>query len=137
MQDTSQLILVIAAGLFVIGLIALAAWSFRAFFSNSGGGPSFLRTRERRLGVVESFSIDAKRKMLLIRRDDKEHLLIVGGPVDVLVETGIEGRRPLEHPLEDVVIDQRERRPLQQPPQDNFRAVSPPFTSNDPNQTRG
>lgn len=108
MSDTSQLILVISTFLFVIALIALAVWGFKAFFSNGASGPSFFRSRERRLNVVESVTIDGKRKLTLIRRDDKEHLLMLGGPVDIVIETGIEARQPLEHPLEDVVIDRGE-----------------------------
>jgi len=55
---------------------------------NSKAG-SFLRGRERRLGVVEAASIDGRRKLILLRRDDVEHLIMTGGPVDVLVESGI------------------------------------------------
>lgn len=108
MFDTSQLILGIAAILFIIALIALVVWGFKAFFSNGGGGPGLFRARERRLNVVESATVDSRRKLFLIRRDDKEHLLLLGGPVDMLIETGIEARQPLVHPLEDVVIDHGE-----------------------------
>jgi flagellar protein FliO/FliZ len=112
MPDTSHLILVIAVFLFAIALIALAAWGVKAFFSNGGSSSGFLRSRERRLGLVETYSLDARRKLMLVRRDDKEHLLLVGGPVDLLLETGIEGRRPLEPPLEGVIIDHNDRRSL-------------------------
>ena len=44
---------------------------------------------ERRLEIVEHASLDGRRKLVLIRRDDVEHLLMTGGPVDVVVETGI------------------------------------------------
>ncbi len=37
---------------------------------------------------------------------------MTGGPVDVLIETGIEGRKPLEPPLEDVVIARTDTRPV-------------------------
>ncbi|ODA68900.1 Flagellar biosynthesis protein, FliO [Methyloligella halotolerans] len=109
MSDTSQLILVISTFLFVMALIALAVWGFKAFFSSNSSGPGFFRARERRLNVVESAVVDAKRKLYLIRRDDKEHLVMIGGPVDMVIETGIEARQPLDHPLEDVVIDHSER----------------------------
>jgi flagellar biogenesis protein FliO len=109
MSDANGLILVISTFLFVVALIALTVWGFRAFFSNKSSGPGFFRTRERRLNVVESANVDAKRKLYLIRRDDKEHLIMIGGPVDMMIETGIEARQPLDHPLEDVVIDRGER----------------------------
>ncbi len=94
--------------------MALTAWGFKTFVFGGGRGTSggFLRGRERRLGVVETASVDGRRKLLLIRRDDVEHLIMIGGPVDVLVETGIEGRRHLEPPLGDVVIDRGETGPI-------------------------
>jgi flagellar biogenesis protein FliO len=104
------LILAVAAGLFVMALIALMAWAFKTFFPGKHSGQGFMR-REKRLGVVETASIDQKRKLLLIRRDDVEHLIIIGGPIDMLVETGIKGRPHLEPPLEDVIIARSETRP--------------------------
>jgi flagellar protein FliO/FliZ len=42
-----------------------------------------------RLGVSEHIMVDSRRKLLLIRRDGVEHLVLTGGPVDLLIETGI------------------------------------------------
>ncbi len=56
-----------------------------------------MRPREKRLGVVETAIVDQKR-LVLVRRDDVEHLIIVCGPVDMVVETGIKGRPHLEPP---------------------------------------
>ena len=112
MPDTDTIILGVAGFLFAIALVALTAWGFKTFvFTGVHGGSGFLRGRERRLAVVETASVDGRRKLLLIRRDDVEHLIMTGGPVDVLIETGIESRRHLEPPLGDVVIDQIEPRP--------------------------
>jgi len=44
-----------------------------------------------RLGVSEHIMVDSRRKLLLIRRDGVEHLVLTGGPVDLLIETGIRG----------------------------------------------
>jgi hypothetical protein len=110
MVDLNFLVLVIAATLFVIALGALLVWAFRTFFgqSNTHG---FMRPRDKRLGVVETATVDAKRKLLLVRRDEVEHLVMIGGPVDMLIETGIKGRPHLEPPLEDVIIAKSETRP--------------------------
>lgn len=85
--------------LFLLALFALAVlaalWVFRSYL----GGQSPMVTLfgpkpDKRLEVVEHASIDGKRRLVLIRRDDVEHLLMTGGPVDVVIETGIgEGRR--------------------------------------------
>ena len=48
---------------------------------------------ERRLGISEQYNVDSKRRLILIRRDDVEHLIMTGGPVDVLIEQGIAAPR--------------------------------------------
>ncbi|MGH6736867.1 MAG: hypothetical protein ACRECX_12460 [Methyloceanibacter sp.] len=109
-MEFDTLILYVATFLFVVALIALLVWAFKAFFGKSSSA-NFLRAREKRLGVVETASIDGKRKLLLVRRDDVEHLLIIGGPIDMVVETGIKGRPHLGPPLDDVIIAKAESRP--------------------------
>jgi len=108
-MDFDTLILGVATLLFVIALVALVVWAFKAFFSKSSS--SAFRTREKRLGVVETATVDSKRKLYLLRRDDVEHLVIIGGPVDVVVETGIKGRPHLGPPHDDVIIAKTEARP--------------------------
>jgi hypothetical protein len=46
--------------------------------------------RGSRLGISEYHEIDKNRRLVLIRRDDVEHLLLIGGAQDVVVESGIE-----------------------------------------------
>lgn len=111
MIDLNNLVLAVAAILFVIALIALMVWAFRTYFSGPPSAHGFLRPRDRRLGVVETASVDARRKLLLVRRDGVEHLVMIGGPVDILIETGIKGRPHLEPPLDDVIIAKSETRP--------------------------
>ena len=111
LTDTDSIILGVAAFLFAFALIALIAWAFKTFVLTRRSGTSLLRGRDRRLSVVETAPMDGHRKLILIRRDTVEHLLMTGGPVDVLIETGIEGQRPLEPPVEDVIIAHAETRP--------------------------
>jgi hypothetical protein len=101
--DFDTIVLAVAAILFVVAIGALLVWAFKAFFGKSSSS-GFLRPREHRLGVVEWASVDGKRRLVLLRRDDVEHLVMIGGPIDMLVETGIKGRPHLEPPLEDVNI---------------------------------
>ena len=58
--------------------------SFQAV-SSLFGGPKPLR----RLSVTEQFNLDNRRRLVLVRRDNVEHLIMTGGPVDVVIETGI------------------------------------------------
>ena len=106
LDDLSSYLGYLLAFLFVLALIGIVAWLFKSLSggrSSNGGGRIF--GREKRIGVVQAASVDGRRKLILIRRDDKEHLIMVGGPVDMLIENGIEPpdasleRRSLREPL--------------------------------------
>jgi len=90
--ELNEIIYYVAAFIFVIALIMIGARILKGSRSKGGSksGGSFLRGRERRLGVVEAASVDGRRKLILLRRDNVEHLIMTGGPVDVVVETGIQ-----------------------------------------------
>ena len=54
------------------------------------------RVRQPRLGIVDVYELDRARQLILLRRDNVEHLLLVGGPNDVVIERNIQrGQRPL------------------------------------------
>ncbi len=85
MTGTSYLQFVLAL-VFVIGLILGIGWLAR----RAGlGVPAIARGRQRRLRVVEMIAIDARRRLVLVRRDDREHLLLIGGTTDLAIEAGI------------------------------------------------
>jgi flagellar protein FliO/FliZ len=44
---------------------------------------------ERRLALIEVRPLDAKRKLVLLRRDDREHLVLLGATGDLLIESDI------------------------------------------------
>lgn len=69
----------------VIVLIVLGLWVLK-FFMKSG---VTLRPQGRRVQVVEQLQVDAKRQLLVIRRDNVEHLVMTGGPQDLVIESGI------------------------------------------------
>jgi flagellar protein FliO/FliZ len=75
------------AFLIVLGLIGAAAWAVRRFGSARLGG--VVRGRQPRLAVIEYATVDARRRLLLVRRDNVEHLVMIGGPSDVVVESNI------------------------------------------------
>ena len=59
------------------------------------------RNAPTRVAVIESLPVDGKRKVILVRRDNIEHLLMVGGRNDLVIESNImrraapkPGRRP-------------------------------------------
>jgi flagellar protein FliO/FliZ len=77
---------------FVLGLIAALAWAARRF--GFGSNLVAMKGRNSRLAVIESLMLDAKRRLVLIRRDDREHLLIIGPASETVVESGIGGALP-------------------------------------------
>ena len=77
----------IIAFVFVLLLIGAAAWLVRRF--GAAQIEAAARGRQPRLAVVDSAAVDGRRKLVIIRRDNVEHLLMIGGPSDVVVETNI------------------------------------------------
>lgn len=71
---------------FVLALLGLVAMLLRRL---AGGGPNVRRGKHRRLALVEVMPVDAKRRLVLVRRDGVEHLILLGHERDLLVETGI------------------------------------------------
>lgn len=77
------------AFLFVLALIGLFAWITKSFLMRNGTMLGFFPDKIKRIQIVETTGIDAKRRLLLIKRDGTEHLLLIGGPNDLVVESNI------------------------------------------------
>jgi flagellar protein FliO/FliZ len=72
----------------VMALIGVAAWLVRRFAGNRlGANPN--RGRMPRLAVIDAAAVDGRRRLVLVRRDNIEHLLMIGGPTDIVVEPNI------------------------------------------------
>jgi len=71
----------------VLVLIMLVAWLFRRL--SRGGARIGRRGRLTRLAVLEAIQIDQRRRLVLFRRDTTEHLILIGGATDLVVEQGI------------------------------------------------
>jgi hypothetical protein len=72
----------------VLALIGVAAWLVRRFATNRlGANPN--RGRMPRLAVIDAAAVDGRRRLVLVRRDNVEHLLMIGGPSDIVVEPNI------------------------------------------------
>ena len=80
----------IVALLFVIALIMLLAYIAKRFGLMARVTLDSAKTRNKRLNIVEILPVDAKRRLLLIRRDDVEHLVMLGTEQDLLIEQNIE-----------------------------------------------
>lgn len=85
-MDASAYLQSIASLVLVLGLMLAVLWALRRF---GIGGMVARPNARRRLSVVESMALDGRRRLVLVRRDDCEHLLMIGGPNDMVVEHGI------------------------------------------------
>jgi flagellar protein FliO/FliZ len=72
----------------VLALIGVAAWLVRRFAGNRLGANTN-RGRMPRLAVIDAAAVDGRRRLVLVRRDNIEHLLMIGGPTDIVVEANI------------------------------------------------
>src|SRR6202163_2608858 len=73
----------------VAGLMGLTAWIVRRFGGDRLGAAA-ARGRQPRLAVIDAAPVgDGRRRLILIRRDNVEHLLMIGGPTDVVIEPNI------------------------------------------------
>jgi flagellar protein FliO/FliZ len=88
----TQTIAVILALLVVLLLFSLFIFILKRLM---GANAPQSRNRQPRIAVMDSATVDTKRRLVLIRRDNVEHLLLVGGPSDVVVEQHIVRNAPL------------------------------------------
>ncbi len=91
MENTDYLTAVVALA-FVVGLIALLGWAVRRFGLIPGA--SAVIRGGRRIKILEVTPIDVRRKLVLIRRDQAEHLVLLGAQRDLVIETGIDSGPP-------------------------------------------
>ena len=66
----------------VIGLLALLAFGLKLAARRN---LPFLKSGSRRMQVVESMNLDIRRRLVIVRCDETEHLLLLGGDRDLVV----------------------------------------------------
>ena len=84
-MDALVLLRTLGALALLLGVLTGALWAVRRFDIRLPG--ALVRNHERRLELVERLGIDQRRSVVLIRRDDREHLVIISPEGQVVVET--------------------------------------------------
>jgi hypothetical protein len=81
----------IAGFVVLFALILLAIVVVLAVIRRLTGGTFVAggRGRAPRLSVMDAAAVDSRRRLVLVRRDDVEHLILIGGPTDIVVEQNI------------------------------------------------
>lgn len=82
----------VAALVFVLALIWLIAWVMRRY--GFGRSLAVAAAGKRRLRIVEVTPVDRQRRLILLQRDDREHLVLLGPSSDTLIESGIAAAEP-------------------------------------------
>jgi hypothetical protein len=85
---------VFIAALVVVGGLLIRGYLATGSVTGSISSTFFPPRPAKRLEVVDHASVDGRRRLVLVRRDNVEHLIMIGGPVDVVVETGIGEAKP-------------------------------------------
>ncbi len=131
---TGALLIIVTVAIvlaFVILLMVFRGFSGTVVRSNK-------RTRQARLAVIDAAVVDSKRRLVLVRRDDVEHLVMIGGPSDVVIEAGITRQHALptsktapprthsQATVEPAPLREENVRTPRPAPQPTMRTTSPP-----------
>ena len=84
--EPAQLGRFIAALVFVLALMI----GLSAVMKRVHAGGKMPLGRQRRLQIVEILPLDGRRRAVILRRDSREHLVILGANGETVVESGIE-----------------------------------------------
>lgn len=87
-QSAANIITSFVVLIIVIAAIAVTISLLRKF--NRGTFVVGGKSRTPRLSVRDAAAVDRTRRLVLVRRDNVEHLLMIGGPTDLVIETNIE-----------------------------------------------
>lgn len=85
--DPTRFVFAIAVVLGLIGLMALGLR--RVAQAGYGGALMKAGAAEGRIRVVETRFLDSRRRLVLVRRDDREHLLLISGERELVIESDI------------------------------------------------
>ena len=94
-MDASTYIQAFLVLILVLGLIVALSAGLKRLGMAGGGGPL---GRKRRLATIEALMLDGRHRAILIRRDDVEHLVVVGPNTSHVIEHGIPARVMQEEP---------------------------------------
>jgi flagellar protein FliO/FliZ len=86
-QTNVEILRFLASLLFVIGLMGGLWYILKKIGVN--GSYSLPTSKKRRLKIIEILPIDMRHKAVLLRRDDKDHLVILGPNGETVVEHSI------------------------------------------------
>lgn len=85
-MSLNDIITFLAALLFVLALMGGLALLMKKL---GIAGPAMVMPAKRRLKVIENMPLDARRRVVLIERDNQQHLILLGQNNDIVIEQNI------------------------------------------------
>lgn len=85
--DTQLIMRLILGMVFIFALLTFGVWILKK--SGFSAQIQKSRSKNKRASIVEVQQVDTKRRLIMVRRDDVEHLILLGPNNDVLVEASI------------------------------------------------
>ncbi|MEX0955866.1 MAG: hypothetical protein WDZ83_11725 [Rhizobiaceae bacterium] len=89
------------------------------------------RNRKTRLAVMDATAVDSHRRLVLVRRDDVEHLILIGGPTDVVVEQNIK----LQSPARRILPQEQRTHSEDMPARQSHESLKAPPAAAEPPQS--
>ncbi|MCP4316213.1 MAG: hypothetical protein GY789_09395 [Hyphomicrobiales bacterium] len=120
--------------LLIIGAVVVIVMGLILWHLRRRGHMAFIRggsNRQPRLAVLDAAAVDARRRLVLVRRDNVEHLIMIGGPSDIVVERGINRVAAAARPSPETAAAQAST-----PPQAEAAQPSAPKGQQQPAQPR-
>jgi Flagellar biosynthesis protein, FliO len=83
--------------IYIVAALLVAALLLFVLMRVLGG--SVRGRKGSRLGISEYYEIDKTRRLVIVRRDESEHLVLIGGNQDLVIETDIGAASDVVQPI--------------------------------------
>lgn len=93
-SDGVSLLRIILAFAVVFGLLGLFGFGLRTIAARGMNLPGLARGDAKRLAVVETLPLDVRRRLVIVRCDGREHLLLLGNDRDIVVAQNMDQKSP-------------------------------------------
>ena len=78
----------------VFGLLGAFGFALKRIGTKGLRMPGAASNASRRLELVENLPLDMRRRLVIVRCDDEEHLLLLGAQKDIVVKNGLKKTSP-------------------------------------------
>ena len=98
-------------------LLIVIVWIFKKMTGTAARRA--MRSRVPRLSITDSTTVDEKRYLVMVRRDNVEHLLLIGGANDLVVESNIVRAQVAQKPTTNTQAGVKQTEAVEQPVAEN------------------